>query len=81
MDSRIRPGMPVISSDGLAFGRVSRVDADGLVISGGKLVHGEHRVGAGDVSGSFAGEVYLRLRAADVAAMPSGSEEQAPPSV
>ena len=81
MDSRIRPGMPVISSDGLAFGRVSRMDADGLVISGGKLVHGDHRVSASDVSGIFAGEVYLRLRAADVAAMPSGSEELPPPSV
>lgn len=81
MDSRIRPGMPAISSDGLAFGRVSRVDPDALVISGGKLVHGDHRVSASDVSGVFAGEVYVRLRAADVAAMPSGAEEQPPPAI
>lgn len=74
MDSRIRPGMPVISSDGMAFGRVSRVESDGLVIAGGKLVHGEHRVSASDISGIFAGEVYLRRRAADVAAMPPGAE-------
>ena len=74
MDSRIRPGMTVVSADGMAFGRILRVDADGVVIGGGKLVHGEHRVSAGDISGIFAGELYLRKRAADVAAMPSGSE-------
>lgn len=74
MDSRIRPGMPVISSDGLAFGRVSRVDPDGLLIAGGKLVHGDHRVRASDISGIFAGEVYVRRSAADVAAMPPGYE-------
>jgi hypothetical protein len=81
MDSRIHPGMTVVSSDGMAFGRVSRVDADGLVIGGGRLVHGDHRVSTSDISGIFAGEVYLRRRAADVAAMPAGSEDQPPTSI
>lgn len=78
MDSRIRPGMTVLSSDGLAFGRVRRVDPDGIAIEGGKLVHGEHHVGIGEISGVFAGEVYLRKRAADVAAMPSEAEPPRP---
>lgn len=76
MNTNIRPGMPVLSSDGFALGHVLSVDADGFVVAGGGMVHGDHRVVPGEVSGIFAGEIYLRKRAADVAAM--GPEAPAP---
>lgn len=77
MDKRIEPGMPVVSSDGIALGTVANVDPDGFAIAGGHVVHGEHRAGMLDVAGVFAGEVYLRKRAAEFAMMPA--ERDAPP--
>lgn len=74
MDTRIRPGMHVLSSDGLALGTVANVDAGGFTLAGGNIVHGEHRITAFSIAGVFAGEIYLRSRAADVAAMSSERE-------
>lgn len=78
MDKGIRPGMPVVSSDGIALGTVANVDSDGFAIAGGAVVHGEHRAAMMDVSGVFAGEVYLRKRAAEFAAMPADREAPQP---
>lgn len=78
MDSRIRPGMPVLSSDGIALGTVANLDDAGFTIAGGHIVHGDHHITWFAVSGVFAGEIYLRSRAADVAAMGTGQEATIP---
>ena len=62
--------MTVVSADGLAVGRVSQCSSDGVVIDGSGILHGQHTLGMGEIAGVFAGEVFLRKRAADVADAP-----------
>lgn len=66
----IRPGMNVLSADGLAVGRVRTLDADGAMLSGLGMLHGDHHIDFASVAGVFDGEVYLRLRAGELADSP-----------
>ena len=75
-NEQIQPGMMVLSADGLAVGRVRTVDADGATLSGHGMLHGDHHIDIASVAGIFDGEVYLRLRAGELADAPSEQPSQ-----
>ena len=62
----IEEGQNVVTLDGIALGRVRRISGGTLFVGGSALVPGEQAVALDYVTGVFAGEVYLRKRAAEV---------------
>jgi len=76
-NDKILPGMTVLSADGLAVGRIQSLDADAAMLEGHGMLHGDHRIPFSKIAGVFDNEVYLRLRAAELAAEP-GEQLPAP---